>query len=485
MKKSGKRNTSFISDVFTLVGGTTFAQLVTILVAPILTRLYTPDDFGTWALFLSITGIIGVLACLRYEHSIMLPESDEEAVNLLALSITIVFLITVIIMPSIYILKDIIPFYLNSPALKNYLWLIPPFIFINGIFLALNYWNSRTKHFKRLAFATVSNSFTSAGVKIGIGILTSATEFGLILGNFIGNFVSTIVLGWQIWRDDNKDFKTHTNYKMIRFCIKKYKRFPLIDSWSALLNTISWQLPTVLLAFYFSPAVVGFYSLGLRIIQMPMNFIGTSIYKVFFQRASVAKSENTLDILVENVFEVLVTIGLFPILTITIIGGDLYSVIFGPEWMEAGVYSQILSIWAFFWFISSPLSTVYIIMDKQLFGLRYNLFNIVTRFASLIIGGVLGSARIALILFAISGILVYGYLCLKMLTYSGVKISRAWNILFHNVLCFAPAGLTLILFKYLQTSKLTIVITAILFIVIYYLYVIRNNAQLKTIITIL
>lgn len=478
-----KKNKGFASDVFTLVGGTTFAQILALLAAPILTRLYGPEDFGVWALFLSITGIIGVITCLRYELSIMLPESDEDAINLLALCIALVLLVTVVTIPLIYIFKDPLVLALNSPQLGNYVWLIPPFVFLNGIFLAMNYWNSRTKHFKRLSFARVSRSLSSTGTQIGAGIGGYATGIGLIAGTLVGTFVSTIVLCGQIWKDDKKILKASINTKKMIEGLKRYRKFPLIDSWSALLNTISWQLPAFLLAFYFSPAIVGFYSLGFRLLQMPMSFIGGSISQVFFQRASIAKSENTLDSLVENVFRILVIVGMFPILTVTIVGSDVFGVVFGQAWTEAGIYAQILSIWAFVWFISSPLSAIYVVMEKQQFGLKYNIFNFATRILSLAIGGYLGNARIALILFAASGVLVYGYLCLKMMYYAEVKMSRVAKIVTSNLLYFIPAGTILVILKLFEFNQFVIVGISGLLIAIYYGYIIKTDKQLNKMIS--
>ncbi|MDW7731263.1 MAG: oligosaccharide flippase family protein [Methanolobus sp.] len=474
-----KKDKSFASDVLTLVGGTTFAQILTLLAAPILTRLYGPEDFGVWALFISITGIIGVIACLRYELSIMLPDSDEDAINLLALSLAIVLLMSIITIPLIYIFKDSLVLALNSPQLGDYMWLIPPFILITGVFLALNYWNSRTKNFKRLSFARVSSSLSSTGTQIGVGIGGYTTAIGLIAGSFVGNFISTIVLGGQIWKDDGKQFRTHIHPKKMIAGLKRHRKFPLIDSWSALLNSISWQLPAFLLAFFFSPAIVGFYSLGFRLLQMPMNFVGKSLSQVFFQRASIAKSENKLSSLVENVFRILVVVGMFPILTVTIVGSDIFSVVFGQDWTEAGVYAQILSIWAFLWFISSPLSSIYVVLEEQKFGLKFNIFNFATRVLSLAIGGYLGNARLALILFAASGILVYGYLCLKMMYYAEVKMSRVIKIVISNLLYFIPAGTILVILKLLEANQLIIVGVSGLFIAIYYGYIIMTDEHLK------
>ncbi len=473
-----KKKTNFASDVLTLVGGTTFAQIVTILASPVLTRLYTPEEFGTWALLISITTIVGIIACMRYEFSIMLPESDKEAINLLGLSLSIVCIITAVSILPIYFFKNEIVLMLNSPQLADFLWLIPIIIFVNGVFQALNYWNSRTKHFKRLSFAQVSRSLSTTGTQIVSGFLRYPLSGGLIVGTVVGNIVSTLVLGGQIWKDDKNFIKANLHPQKFLQGLKRYKKFPLIDTWSALLNSISWQLPAFLLAFYFSPAVVGFYSIGFRILQLPMSFIGSSLSQVFFQRASVANSQGSLDALVETVFKLLVIIGLFPILTLTFVGSDVFSVIFGSSWAEAGVYAQILSIWAFVWFISSPLSSIYVVMEKQQFGLQFNIFNFITRLLSLVIGGMMGSARIALVLFALSGTVVYGYLCYKMLSYSGVKMSHVRHIVLSKLLLFLPVGAILFILKYVGTNEYLIVGIAGSFIALYYLYVIRTDEEI-------
>jgi O-antigen/teichoic acid export membrane protein len=479
-----EKKTNFAVDVLTLVGGTTFAQILTILAAPVLTRLYGPEDFGVWALYISITSIIGVISCLRYEFSIMLPESEEEAVNLLGLSIMAVLGVTGLTFPVVWYFKAPIVDLLNAPQVEKYLWLIPLSVFVNGVFLALNQWNSRTKLFKRLSFSRISSSLSTTTTQIVFGLAARPpAPGGLIGGNLAGQSTATFVLGGQIWRDDRKLITKNLSWRRIYEGAVRHRRLPLIDSWSALMNSVSWQLPAFLLSAFFTPAVVGFYSLGFRLLQLPMSFIGGSISQVFFQRASRAVSEGTLSILVENVFRMLVIIGMFPILILTIVGGDVFTVIFGKAWTEAGVYAQILSLWAFVWFISSPLSTIYLIVEEHHFGFSYNFFNLTTRFLSLTIGGILGSARIALILFSASGVVVYGYMCLKMLYYSGVKTSTALKIVFSNLVLFIPAGVFLAALKAAEINQTVLVIVSGLTICIYYLYILKENKQVKDIIS--
>ncbi len=143
------RSSSFTTDVLKLVTGTTFAQVITILASPLLTRLYGPEAFGFLALFTSITSIIGVIACMRYELAIMLPKTDEEAVNLLGLCLLCVAVVSGLTVPALYFGGDVLLSLLRAPGLGPYLIPVPLVVFISGVYLVLNYWNSGTKHFGR------------------------------------------------------------------------------------------------------------------------------------------------------------------------------------------------------------------------------------------------------------------------------------------------------------------------------------------------
>lgn len=363
-----RKSSPFAKDVFTLVTGTAFAQLIGIIASPLLTRLYGPESFGLLALFTSITGIIGVIACMRYELAIMLPKDDEDAVNLLGLCIIMVTIITGLTAIGLFLGGDALFALLNARDLAPYLWLIPPFIFISGLFLALNYWNSRTRHYGRLSIARVTSVITSTGAQLGAGFAGYATSGSLIGASLAGSAISTGILGGQIWRDDGAYIKEKISWKGMIYGLKRYKKFPLLDSTSALLNTISWQLPVLLLSAFFSPVIVGFYALGMRVLQTPMSLIGGAIAQVFFQRAAEDFHKGTLSILMAEVFDVLLKIGVFPMLLLTITGWDLFTVIFGDTWGEAGIYAQLLGIWAIFWFISSPLSTILSVTENLRMG---------------------------------------------------------------------------------------------------------------------
>jgi len=440
-----KKKSSFAGDVLKLTGGTTLAQALTILVAPILSRLYAPDAFGTAAVFASIIGIIGVVACLRYELAIMLPERDEDAANLLAVSLGFVLVITGLSTILILFAGGPILGLLNAPDLKPYLWLVPLATLVNGGLLALKYWNLRTKQFGRLSVACVTSSVVGTGTKLGAGFAGRATGGSLISAGVIGSIVATLVLGGQIWQDDRCTFIKSIRLPRMFEWAKRHRKFPIFNTWSALLNTASWQLPAFLLAVFFSPAEVGYYAVGNRVVQLPMNLIGSAIAQVFFQRASEARNvDGDLADVVTPLFRRLVAFGFFPMLLLMVIGQDVFIVVLGQRWSEAGVYMQILSLWMFVRFISSPLSTLFSVLERQEGALLLNTLIFTTRLIALGTGGMLGNARLALVLFAATGILVYGGLCAWILKTSGVSKSQAWSILFKylsiSVLIISPVA---------------------------------------------
>ncbi|PWR73087.1 lipopolysaccharide biosynthesis protein [Methanospirillum stamsii] len=470
---------SFVSDVAKIVSGTMFAQILIFLSSPIITRLYGPEAFGILSIFTSITVIIDVIACLSLQYAILLPDQEEEAVNLLGACILIAISISMITVPVFIFGSDLIVFLLGAPELKPYLIFIPPFVLISGFFIALNHWNTRTRHFGRLSIAQITQSFVATGTRLGAGFAGFATGGSLIGAYFLGTLVSTTTLGLQIYRDDHNLIKKSISWHGMISALRRYKKFPIMDSWSRLLNAISWQLPIFLLTAFFSPQIAGFYSLGFMVFQMPMDLIGRSIGKVFFQRASVAHLDGTLSILVEHVFRVLVMIGMFPVLVVIILGPGLFALIFGKIWYVAGLYTQILAPWAFVWFISSPLSSIWAVMEKQEFGLKFTSLNLVTRFLSLMVGAVLQSPIIALLLFSISGFFVYGYLNVKMMLLSGVQAVQINRIIFADIKLCVPLMIILIGLMIQGIDILFLLIISIIYGVLYYSHIIRSDSQIK------
>jgi O-antigen/teichoic acid export membrane protein len=470
---------SFRGDVLRLVSGTAIAQAIGILAAPIVARLYAPEDYGIAATFISIVAIIGVVACLRYELSIVLPDNDREAANLFAISLLAAALVAALIAAVIWFAGDSVKRLLPIPEIAQFLWLVPVAIFVTGTFLALNYWNSRTRHFTRLSVARVSSSLVTTSAQLGAGVTGFATGGSMIAANVGGQVVAVSFLGFRLIKSDSQFLARNIRWREMLNGLKRYRKFPIYSTWSGLLNTASWQLPVLMLGAYFSPAVVGFYVLGFRLLQIPMNLVGGAVSQVFLQRAGEASNKGTLEPLVEGLFRRLVLVGMFPMLVLSLVGEHLYIIVFGENWAQAGIYTQILSIWAFVWFVSSPLARLFFVLGKQEFSLALNGFIFATRLASLAIGGYFQSIYLALALFAATGFFIYGYQALVVLRSVGVAPATAWRVIGQNLLYFVPFGVVLVGLTLLKASSLILTIAAGLSMAIFGAFVLKSEFDVR------
>jgi len=164
-----KIKSEFVRNVVTLMTGTTIAQAIPIAVSPILSRLYSPDDFGVFALFMSAAGIISVIATGCYEYAIVLPENDEDAINIVALSIIIAFMVSAASFLVLWLCNREISALVNNPDISKWLYFIPLVVLLTGLYQSFNYWFNRKKRFRKLAVARVAQNTASAGTKMSLG----------------------------------------------------------------------------------------------------------------------------------------------------------------------------------------------------------------------------------------------------------------------------------------------------------------------------
>jgi lipopolysaccharide exporter len=469
----------FSTDVFTLVKGTTVSLIITILASPVITRLYGPEAFGIAALFASITSLLSVVACLSYEPAIVLPKQDEEAANVFGLCMVIVVCVSLAIVPILLIFQQPVIQILKAPELGNFIMLIPLMVLVSGTFLALNLWNTRTQHYYRLSIARITNSCSTTGTQLGFGFLGHASGGVLIGATIFGQLASTCILGFQIVRDHLTFFKQNITWEKMVKAFKQYSNFPKYQVMGSLINTLSWQLPIFLLSYFFSKTIVGYYSLGMMVIQMPITVIGAAIAQVFFQRAAMAKHEGTLSVIFTDTYSFLIKISLFPLLLLTFIGKDLFIFIFGPLWGEAGYFIQILSVFAVSLFITSPLSSILSILGKQKIGVVLSSISLVLRFFSIYVGGLLGSAALAILLFSLSGMIGYGCSGIFFMHLAGIKIQNTLKIIFLNFLVFLPAGIIMLIAKIMNVNGGNIIILAVVLLLMYCAYLVKTDRTIR------
>jgi O-antigen/teichoic acid export membrane protein len=389
-------------SVLALVGGTTIAQGLNFIFSPIQTRLFSPEVFGELSVFTSITGIVAVIICLRYELAIVLPKEDDEGFALLKLSWLFAGIISFLSLVIFGFWGAQIYTFFNAPALAHYWYYVPITLLLTGIIQAANYWLTRMRQFTVLSYNKVLPVLAVNLVSIGLGYAGDRALGARLFSVLISNIVNIAVIAWVIIPDLKRN---HKNYKTTTL-VGNYKNFLLYDIWGALINNLSWMIVPILMNYYYGSFAAGQYSIGLRIIQIPMSIIGASIGQVYIKTASEKRYTKELYSYTVAITKKLFLYTIPFALVLLLFGKPLFTFIFGDKWSVAGIYAQILAPWAVFWFIANPISTNFIILQKQNISLFTSTLNLITRFFSLQIGAKLDNAIIGILIFSISGIFV-------------------------------------------------------------------------------
>jgi len=396
--------------------------------APIIARLFLPEHFGIFQIFESIAGIIGVITCLGYELSIPLGVNKKETSASIIICLLSTLIFTLLVLTAVPFSKGSMARWFKAPELSIFLWLLPLAVFIGGLEKALRYWAAREGRFGAVAWAEFCCELSGKLVNVAWALIIGASALALFAGHFAGIIFGILLLLVFLSRRLVSDIKeSDLDLKMILTVAKKHKKFPIFNTWTELLNAFSVQVPPIILGLYFSTTVVGNYSIGKRLISLPMMLLGTSIRQVFFPTAAKEYIETgTLSTVVSNIFERLVQIGIFPIIALGFLGAPLFGFVFGEKWIEAGVYAQILSAWTLIVFISAPLSSTFSILQRQGTGLAFNIGLVISRTLALLVGAQMGEPRITLAAFVI--VSVIGWIFMLCWILRNCEVSLRWGM---------------------------------------------------------
>jgi len=187
-------HSEFFKNVLALMGGTLIAQMISMASSPIVTRIFTPENFGLLALFATSVGIISRVGALCYERAIVLPNNNKDAISVFFLSVAILLFTTSIILTLVVCFNSDIADSLGNTEFSFWLWFVPGGILLAGIVNIMSYWRSRDKEFKQIGYARINEAAVSALTKISLGLLIGAYSGGLIIGMILGSLVSFLWL---------------------------------------------------------------------------------------------------------------------------------------------------------------------------------------------------------------------------------------------------------------------------------------------------
>ena len=346
--------------VLILGSGTAVAQLIGIVTMPIITRLYTPADLGVLAVYSSVLAIFGVGATLRYEFAYALPKRDEDAANLLGLCLALLFVTTVVFGLILLFGRDLLLSIIDISSIEPYLWFLLIGFFGMGLYTTLNYWAIRQRDYGRITYTKINQGASGSVCKILLGIL-SFGPVGLIIGHIVSQAAGIGTLARVAWKKERGNLKA-ISLSGMKNVAKIYRSFPVFNFPASVVNTMSLELPSLMLLALYDSEVVGFYALASMLVVLPGRLISGSMGQAYLGEASkmVREKSRGLRSLYVRTLKHLFAIGV-PLIGIPALCAPfIVPFIFGEPWAEAGWYCWPLAVMVMVNFAVSPISFLHI-----------------------------------------------------------------------------------------------------------------------------
>ncbi len=370
--KSKINKSDFARNLLILISGISIAQLIPILLQPILRRMFSTEVFGAFAVYQTIVGILYILVTLRYESAVIIPKEDKAAANILSLALIFNVINSSVIFLIFYFFNDALTCIFKFPEkYSQWLYFVPLSIFLFSSYETINNWLIRKKYFKASSINKITRRSSEGISQTLFGYFH--LPIGLFIGDIIGNLVNNISGYYQL-------IKSGFNYKNISkrrlwYAFKKFSDFPKYNLLPYFLSSASLMLPVIIISNKYSKDIVGQFDLSRQVLALPLALISVAISQVLLQRLSEMRI-NGLSIR-KNIYQIILSLsalGMVEVLIILFLGPVLFGFVFGNDWNASGQFSQILVFGYVIKFIVIPVSVVFISLDRIKTGSLWQLF---------------------------------------------------------------------------------------------------------------
>lgn len=344
---------SFTRNVLTLLSGTAIAQLIPLLATPVLTRIYTPEQFGALAILLAVANPLSLLVCGRYDLTVVLPRDDERANVLARLALLLAVVVSLVLGGLLWSFRKPLSGLMGGEVALFPVLLAPLLFLLMGFFQPLNNWLIRKQAFRAMS---VNKMVQTTGITlVSLGLGWWAFEHGLMVG-YVAGWALYVAFGAMQVRWKGFRFRP-LQFAAMREAALAYRSFPLYNALPAVMNTATLSIPVFLLTRVFDEQVTGQFNLCRQTIFLPVTFFATSFMQVYMQRASstVAAGGAVLPSLRRSV-QLLGALALALVLVLLTAGPFLFGLVFGAQWTEAGNYARILALPIALQFVVVPLT---------------------------------------------------------------------------------------------------------------------------------
>lgn len=397
IQSSGVRN-------FTkLLSANVVAQVIGLLVYPILTRLFSPDDFGLLNLFMSIGGVLVVLSTAEYYYAIVLPKDDRDANNVLGAGLLWLLAVTALVAISALFSGPISALF-NAPKLASFYWLMPLYVLATGAWNLLNYWYIRQRKYSSISRYQVSQNLFSAGGKLAFGyggVMSGGMIYAVVIAPLLSLFTSLLRYRKQLSQSLRQITWTDVRQQAV-----EYRNFPCFVLPKSLINMLAGQMPVLLLTPFFGSQAVGFLSLALLLGYTPIGTVTRAIYQVMYQ-STMNRVHHSLPIGdIFRKFMIITSALVLPVFAVLwFVLPDLTAWLLGAQWHLSGLYLRWMLPWLFVSLLSCSINYLFDVFMQQKWCLAFEIVLALMRIIGLAIGVWAGKFLLAVICYSLATVL--------------------------------------------------------------------------------
>lgn len=458
---------TFAHGATILFVGSVIAQLIPVLASPIITRIYSPQDYGLYSLYMSIMTLIASISTGRYELSVMLPEKDEDAAGLALFSIGLALLLAIMSGTVLYFFGHSIAILLGSEEIIAWLYWIPAAIVFSAILQVCVIWVNRKEQYAVVSIGRVGQSIVTVATQLFVGI-GKIFPCGLIVASLVGQGVTSILIAIFCWQQDRLKFRSISWSDCIQLAIK-YKKFLLFNTPYTLLGNFSKNFVIYALSAFSSNAVVGFFGLARSVMFLPLGLMASSIGQVYFKKAAATIGTPKLESVTVQIMLKITELVTLPFLLFAFWAPEIFGVVFGNQWEGAGQYATALAPVAFTYLYASWPDRLYEVMGKQEVALYLQIATdailVSTVFGALWFGwSPLVSVWMYSVIFALINLAWLG------ITFhiAGFRFESIVQVVKHMALLIISFAALMFMLEWFQLSKSLQFIGAALFMLLYY-----------------
>jgi O-antigen/teichoic acid export membrane protein len=353
-----------VRKIATVGIGAATVQVVTVALTPIITRLYTPDAFGGYALYWSVAAFFISVSALRYETAIVLARSDREAVNAVgACLLASVFNATLCLTLAPLIAQKFLPSNMLEET-RRLIFFLPILVLITALNQIIVSWLTRKEEFRKFAISDVLTRLIVyvSQIMLALGGINSAS--GLIGGIVIGYSMAGIILTVCIFQNQDVSVFKNVHTREILQCLVKYKNLSLYLTPYTIVQTLRERAAYFMIGGYGRSSEVGYYSLSSRALALPVSLVAGAIRPIFFQKAAGSNLKDLEDRV--NLAIRFMGLCVVPCWVVLLLHHTtLFGLVFGKSWESAGVYAAILSVPAIPFLLGSWLDRSFDILSRQ------------------------------------------------------------------------------------------------------------------------